>query len=221
MTFAKLFSDSCFTRCFTTFAAVFFILIVLFPASPAGAQTISIKDDKESDIAFEVYQTESGDTLRKISANPRIYGDPLKWPLIYFFNQIGLRQFRTTPTGFANYPLPSNTLLAILLPDDAKIRIKTTHPLPPNTWVINLYSAQDESEADALVIRLLDEKFFTYLTEKTIKGKKWVRVRVGFYSDKVAAENWGQKLIRQFKLDDFWVTRISDSEAAEFSGYFR
>lgn len=220
MSFVSLYSESGLSRCVIA-VAILFTVTTLLPPCHATAQTISIKDDSDSDIAFEVYQTATGDTLRKIAASSRTYGDPLKWPLIYFFNQIGLRQFRTTPTGFANYPLPPNTLLAILLPDEAKVRLKSTHPLPQKTWVINLYSALDESEADALVIRLLDEKFFTYLTPKTINGKKWIRVRVGFYSDKVTAENWGKKLIRQFNLSGYWVAKISDHETAEFAGYFR
>ena len=80
-----------------------------------------------------------------------------------------------------------------------------------------------ELEMDHVIptaVRLMKRGYHVYLTRVTVKGKEWIRLRVGFYDDQSEANEVRDKIISYMdKTRDSWVTKIPESELEEYGGY--
>jgi septal ring-binding cell division protein DamX len=58
-----------------------------------------------------------------------------------------------------------------------------------------------------------------YIANAEVKGKEWMRLRVGFFRDRPKAAAAGKEMVSMLKAGDAWVTKLEKSELEEFGGY--
>ncbi|MBI5238657.1 MAG: SPOR domain-containing protein [Deltaproteobacteria bacterium] len=79
-------------------------------------------------------------------------------------------------------------------------------------WVVNVASFSTPSEAAGLSSRLTEAGFNVYLTEFSMNGKKWHRVRVGFYSTKREAGQASKAIAAKYRVKSPWVAKAAEEE---------
>lgn len=168
-----------------------------------------------SQEASGYYLTKKGDSLFSIAASKDVYADPLKWPFLYRRNQEMLGKL---PWGeaFADRELPEGLRLRILSPHEIKETLKTSIPHP---WVVNVVSTTTAEELTPFALRLLRGGYPVYLSRVKVKGRQWVRLRVGFFNNRAEADAEGKKIMAMLNLADSWVSKIGKEEFGEFGGY--
>ena len=155
-----------------------------------------------------------GDSLSSIAGRGDVYGDPMKWPILYRLN---IDKLDTLEAGedFLESKLPEGVMLKIITPDEAKENLeRRLH----NVWVVNVLSATTNEKIIPVAIRLIKNGYPVYITRATVKGKDWMRLRVGFFKNKTEANTEGKKMMSLLNLDNSWATKIA-KERDEFGGY--
>ncbi len=84
-------------------------------------------------------------------------------------------------------------------------------------WVVNLSSYTSEREAMDVKERVGAEGHTAYVTVFDHEGRRWYRVRVGFYSSKEEAKEYADRLSKAFNAPGAWVVRPAKSEIAAHS----
>ncbi len=161
------------------------------------------------------YITERGDSLAKIARRKDVYGDRLKWPIIYRLNMDVLDVFARDLT-FPNTEIPAGIRLKIV--SSIKVQENLTKS-PKDYWIINVLSAREEEVIVPYAIKLIRSGYPAYITTADINGKEWMRLRVGFYGQKEVADREGEKLMEILGFTDIWTTKVGDIERGEFGGY--
>jgi len=161
------------------------------------------------------YVVKKGDTLAGVAGKEDVYGDPLKWPILVRHNVDGLNQMSTAED------LPDK-----VLPDGMKLKIFTQDEVKNNQkergkrrWAVNVLSTPNKREVIPVVVRLIRAGFPVYITRASVKGTDYMRVRVGFFSEKSEADVEGKRLMEVVKLSDFWTIEVGEKEMREFGGY--
>lgn len=160
------------------------------------------------------YIVKKGDSLSSIAGRDDVYGDPLKWPILYRLN---MDKLDTLQVGedFLESELSEGVRLKIITPDEAKENLeRRLH----NVWVVNVLSATTNEKIIPVAIRLIKNGYPVYITRATVKGKDWMRLRVGFFENKTDANIEEKKIMALLKLGNSWVTKIA-KELEEFGGY--
>jgi len=85
-----------------------------------------------------------------------------------------------------------------------------TTPLRP--WAVQVSACQSYTQAKHFKDVLKNKGFPAYLTEATVKGKKWYRVRLGFYPTKIEAVEVGKRIASEFKIKDYWPVKPTNEE---------
>ena len=162
------------------------------------------------------YMVRYGDTLSSIAGRKDVYNNPLKWPTLYRMNMKILEDMKVTE-GFEYQKLAEGLDLKLVTPADASENLMK---LGEKLWVVNVQSALETEHVVPTAVRLMNRGYHVYLTRATIKGKKWIRLRVGFYNDEAEANELREKIVSDMdKTSDSWVTKIPKSELEEFGGY--
>jgi cell division septation protein DedD len=78
-------------------------------------------------------------------------------------------------------------------------------PAPTSGFVIQVFSSNDETQANALLNRLRDSGYRVFRQSESVDGRTMYRVRVGPYPDRPAAEREARQLKQRFKVET-WVT---------------
>jgi septal ring-binding cell division protein DamX len=68
-------------------------------------------------------------------------------------------------------------------------------------------------------VKLIKNGYPAYITSARVKGKEWVRLRVGFYKNRNDALKAGKKMQAMLNLDDSWAANIKKAELDEFGSY--
>jgi hypothetical protein len=176
-------------------------------------------NDEEASTIIEydegIYITDKGDSLSTIAGRKDVYGDSLKWPILYRFNQ---EKFHQLPKGsdFPEREISKGTMLHIITMDEAKENLKNR---PKDYWVINVISSPQMDRVVPNVLKLIDNGFPAYMRLVNVKGKDYIRIRVGFFGDRKDAEKEGEKIMATLNISDIWATRAGDEERGEFGGY--
>jgi hypothetical protein len=160
------------------------------------------------------YIVKKGDSLSSIAGRGDVYGEPLKWPILYSLN---MDKLDTLEEGedFLGRELPEGVMLKIITPDEAKENLgRRLH----NVWAVNVLSATTNEKIIPVAIRLIKNGYPVYITRATVKGKDWMRLRVGFFKNKTEANAEGKKIMSLLNLGNSWVTKIG-KELEEFGGY--
>jgi hypothetical protein len=161
------------------------------------------------------YIVRKGQSLASIAGLQGTYRDPLKWPLIFRTN---LEKLESLPAGGAlpETPLPEGMRLRIVTPEEAEknARNRTGHE-----WVINVLSSTSEEEIALAAGVLVKKGYPIYITQGQVKGKEWMRLRVGFFETKRDADALGKKIQDLLDLGDPWITKAGQDEFREFGGF--
>lgn len=175
-------------------------------------------ETKEKEEALEImpgyYIIKKGDSLSSIAGRGDVYGDPLKWPILYRPN---IDKLDTLAVGedFLGRELPEGLMLKIITPNEARENLeKRLHKV----WVVNVLSATTNEEIIPVAIRLIKNGYPVYITRAKVNGKCWMRLRVGFFKNKTEADTEGKKMISFLNIGNVWVTKIG-KEFEEFGGY--
>jgi hypothetical protein len=161
------------------------------------------------------YIVKQGESLSSIAARDEVYGDPLKWPLLYRHNMGKIGDLQLVEE-FLNRELPEGVELRIISTDEARER------LGPNancTWVVNVLSSTTQKALIPSAIRLMRDGYLVYLTSAVVRGRKWMRLRVGFFKTKLEADLERKKINSLLSIRNSWVTEVDQEEHAEFGGY--
>ncbi|MDB9823405.1 SPOR domain-containing protein [Deltaproteobacteria bacterium] len=161
------------------------------------------------------YVTKKGDSLSGIAGREDVYGDILKWPILYSLNMAELDDIEKDE-NFPDREMPEGIRLKILTPDEVKENLEKK---PKNYWVINVISSSEKERIVPHIIKLIMNGYGAYITRIEVDGKDWMRLRVGFYKDKEEAEEEGEKVMAVLKFSDIWTTKVGDVELGEFGGY--
>ncbi len=82
-------------------------------------------------------------------------------------------------------------------------------------WVVNAASFSTASEAAGFASSLRDAGFNAYVTEFTKDGKKWHRVRAGFFPTRQEAQKASKSLVAKYKVKSPWATKADAKEIAK------
>jgi hypothetical protein len=161
------------------------------------------------------YIVKEGESLSAVAARDEVYGDSLKWPILYFYNREKIGELQLVD-GFLERELPQGERLKVITEDEVRenLRQRAEH-----TYVVNVLSTRTQKRLIPTAIRLMREDYPVYLTTAVVKGKTWVRLRVGFFSTRIEAELERQKIIDLLGIRDSWVAKIKEEEFEEFAGY--
>jgi hypothetical protein len=166
--------------------------------------------------ADERFYTAKGDeSLSDIAARNEVYGDRLKWIVLYRFNR---EAFERTgkDESFPDKHVPAEIKLKVISKSDTG---KASMTGSKDHWAVNVLSSPEEEKLVPDAIRLADNGYPAYITKANVKGQDYIRLRVGFYDKKTAAEDAGQKIAEILNVSDIWMTRADEPEYKEFGGY--
>lgn len=185
------------------------------PQAPADEKPETLPDAEQAQTG--VYVVRQGDTLAGIAARQEIMEDPLKWITLLRLNR---EKFggRAIGADFASRELPSGMVLRFISSGEAKERVEKPSG---SMWAVNVMSASASTEGDVVTpaVMLAREGFPAYLTRVEVKGKEFLRLRVGFFSSKSEAVDEGEKIRKLLGLEEFWVTKVSAGEYEEWAGF--
>jgi len=180
------------------------------PPEPEPLKTV-----KEPEDLTEYYLAKKGDNLSQISARDDVYGNPLNWPVLYRHNLDKLGKMEPGP-NLPETNIPLKMKLKIVTAEEVSENIKER---ANKTWVINVISTTTHGEIVAPAIKLMKEGYTVYFTNATVKGREWVRLRVGFFESKSEADNEGKKIMDLLNFVKPWTTKIAETEHKAYAGY--
>ncbi|MBW2609336.1 MAG: SPOR domain-containing protein [Deltaproteobacteria bacterium] len=175
-----------------------------------------VKERKE-DVREEkgYYIVKEGESLSRIAGREDVYGDPLKWPILYRLNTGKLAKIEKADNPHEK-ELSKGMKLKLVSPDEVK---KNLMKRSNNVWVVNVLSSTTKSKIVPNVIKLIKNGYPAYITRTEVKGKEWMRLRVGFYKDRKSANTAGTEIKRVLSLADIWATKVGKNEFRECGGY--
>jgi hypothetical protein len=162
------------------------------------------------------YRVREGDTLFTIAGRKDVYNNPLKWPTLYRLNMKILEDMKVTD-DFEYEKVAEGLDLKLVTPAEASENLMK---LGEKLWVINALSVLEMKFVVPTAVRLMKRGYHVYLTRATVKGKEWIRLRIGFYDNESEANDVREKIVSDMdKTGDSWVTKISMNELEEYGGY--
>lgn len=183
--------------------------------APIVAQEAVKQGAQEKKEEKGIYVTGKGDSLSRIAGRDDVYGDPLKWTILYRLNRDKLRDLKSD-TDLPDRELTGGIGLKVITPDEARVNLEKRKQ---DIWVVNVLSSPEREKIVPRAVKLMDNGARVYITRVKVKGKDWMRLRVGFFKKRKIAETEGKKLIAILKLSDIWTTKIGEKEFEKFGGY--
>ena len=179
-------------------------------------QTDAEEKETKPEEVTGYYAVKKGDSLSAIAAREDVYGDPLKWPILYRLNKDELGKLITLEEILPDTELPEGVRLRFVSSDEVRENLeRRLH----NVWAVNVLSATTDGKIIPLAIKLINNGYPAYVTHTKVKGKDWMRLRVGFFGNRTEADTEGKKIMAMLKLTDSWVTKVGEEERKEFGGY--
>jgi len=161
------------------------------------------------------YIAKGDESLSDIAARDDVYGDSLKWILLYRHNRKAFEE--TLKDGqFPDKYVPAEVKLEVISSGETG---KASGTGSKEHWVVNVLSLPEKEKIAPDAIRLADSGYPAYITRANVKGQDYIRLRVGFYENKAAAEDEGKKIAETLNVTDIWTTTADESEYKEFGGY--
>ena len=85
--------------------------------------------------------------------------------------------------------------------------------------MVNVLSTRNEKTIVKPTVTLINRGYYAYVTSAIVKGKKWLRLRTGFYENRQKALADSTKLMEQLHLEGAWVTKVDKDEFEKVVGY--
>ncbi len=180
-----------------------------------ASKTVIKKKETKKKEGVGYYTVKKSDSLSRIAGREDVYGDTLKWPILYRHNLDKLSG-RKIAEDFPYRKLHEGMRLKIITPKELR---KIQQKRADHVWAVNILSVSDERELVPQAVRLIKEGYTVYFTRVKVKGKDWMRLRLGFYKSKKEADTEGKKVMALLKLVDSWSVKIGEKEFAKFCGY--
>jgi hypothetical protein len=177
--------------------------------------TRTVKRQRPPEREQGYYYIRKGDSLARIAGRKDVYGDPLKWPILCRFNMDKLGKMAVWE-DFEDRPLLEGMKLKIIMPDEKKRNLEKR---ANKMWVVNVLSTPNKREIIPATMKLLEEGYLAYITRTKVKGKDYMRLRVGFFGRKSEADAEGMKIKALLNLGDPWKTKAGKEEFNEYAGY--
>lgn len=163
------------------------------------------------------YTAQPGDSLAVAAGREDVFGDPLKWPILFQLNREKLAGM-TLDERLPERSLPDGVHLRYTLTPEEREQVETG---PEANWVVNVVSSPTADRIDGAAVRLVKKGYPAYISRATIEGQKWMRLRVGFFQDRDAAVKAGKELQAVLGQEDSWPVRIGPEEKAEYAYYLK
>jgi hypothetical protein len=174
-------------------------------------------EEKQAETLEEAtgyYIVQSGEGLSEISAKNEVYGDQLKWPIIYFYNMDKIGELQLVD-GFLDRDLLEGERLRIITPREARENLQRRAEC---AYTLNVLSARSQKGLISSAIRLMSEGYPVYITSATVKGREWMRLRVGFFRTKIEASLERMKINDLLRIRNSWIAEVGQEELEEFGG---
>lgn len=88
----------------------------------------------------------------------------------------------------------------------------TAKDISARPWAVGLASFKTLDEAQSVAGPIKAQRHNAYITETVKDGRKWYRVRVGFYATREEAEKVGKSLSARYGFHNIWVVKPSKDE---------
>jgi hypothetical protein len=161
------------------------------------------------------YRVGEGESLSTVAGRDQVYGDPRKWPSLYRINMDKLAGLKPREDIHLQQ-LAKGMDLRFVTPQEAKENLARS---AGKQWVVNVFSSPSPTKIVPAVVKLITNGYRVYIARTTVKGKEWMRLRAGFYSDREAAESAGKKIMALLGVEGAWVVKIGEIEQATFAAY--
>ena len=182
--------------------------------SAASTTTVAATSAEKNPPALEkgVARVGEGESLSAFAAREDTCGDLLKWTLIYRLNIKTLAGLGTWK-DIAEKPLQTGVSLRFLPAAD---KDEQQNPSQARPWVVTVRSAQRPGRLAVQAVKLIESGLNVYIVRAEVKGKQWLRLRVGFYATKSQALEARDRIREILGNNDSWVARAGKSELEEF-----
>jgi hypothetical protein len=164
-----------------------------------------------------VYTVLPGDSLAVIAGREDVFGDPLKWIILYQFNRELLNGL-TLDERLPERPVPEGTRLRYEPGGD---RTAGAGAGSDRVWVVNVVSSLTADRIDGPAVQLLKKGCPVYISRARVDGRDWMRLRVGFFKDRESAMSSGRELQEFLGQEDSWPVSIGPEEAEEYAALLR
>lgn len=178
---------------------------------------VSAPQAREFETAYQVYLTGGEETLPQIAARPEYYGNPLAWPQILYLNRNELSPLLEEPETVARTPVRKGSLLAILLPGEARARAQEIIIEKDLAWTVNVAEAAAPEDLYEDAASIVAMGFVAYFAPG--KGEKAVRLKAGFFPAREEAREAMERIAAKTGAKDPWISRAETDELEEFLGY--
>ncbi|MFZ0448545.1 MAG: SPOR domain-containing protein [Desulfatiglandaceae bacterium] len=178
----------------------------------SGTSPAASKQKKRPEPEKGIARVREGESLSAFAARKDTCGDSLKWTRLYRLNPQRLAMLRTWK-DITEKSLEPGLSLRYLSPADKE---KLQSPFQAKPWVVTVRSWRSPGRLAAPAIKLIQRGFHVYITKAEVKGKQWLRLRVGFYLNKSEALAAKNKIREILGNDDSWIARAGKGELEEF-----
>jgi len=164
-----------------------------------------------------IYLVKKGDTLSSIAARSDVLKDSLKWPILLRLNRDKLGEWAARE-DLPDRELSQGTELNVITAREARASLKKA---TGTLWVVNVLSATTNAEIVPPAVTLVKQGYPVYLVRANVKGKDYLRLRVGFFKNRSEADEVGKKIKEQLSFQDSWSTKAEKEEYEEVAGFFK
>ena len=164
-----------------------------------------------------IYLVKKGDTLSSIAARSDVLKDPLKWPILLRLNRDKLGEW-AAGEDLPDRELSQGTDLKVITAREARACLKKA---TGTLWVVNVLSATTNAEIVPPAVTLVKQGYPVYIVRANVKGKDYMRLRVGFFKNRSEADEVGKKIKEQLSFQDSWSTKADKEEYEEVAGFFK
>ena len=172
------------------------------------------KEAVQQEEIREYYIVRKGDTLTSIAGRDDVYQNSLKWPILYRTNYDKLTTLQVG-VDFLDSELSEGVRLKIITPSEVRENLRrNVHKI----WVVNVFSTLNKKKIVPCTIKLIKNGYSAYITSASVKGKEWIRLRVGFFKNKAEADLERKKINTLLNINNSWISKAS-KELEEFGGY--
>jgi hypothetical protein len=190
------------------------------PAGEAKPIVVGEKPVQRSEKAAEeemegYYIVKKGESLYDVASREEVYGNRLKWPILYRSNIDTLGDLKTK-RDISERALPEGLKLRVIDPDDVEENLEKR---PNKRWAVNVLSTTTYEEIFPITTTLIKDGYTAYLTRATVKGKVWTRLRIGFFTSRAEADAQRERIEDLLDIDDSWIVKLPQEEFEEFAGY--
>jgi len=201
-----------------------------------------IEKPEEQEVIKEedgYYRVQKGDSLSKVAGREDVYGNTLMWLSLFRLNMDRLGGMKVAEAfdlkwsslfrlntdssngvnvleNFEAEELPEGLNLKFVTEKDAK---ENPAKVAEKIWVVSVISSQNMKSLVPPAITLMKNGYRVYISEARVKGRDWMRLRVGFFATYQEAAEEGGKIMSMLGEDETWVTRIAQSELDNYGRY--